>query len=391
MKAATLINKVIRARTNAATLYHQMRHLRLFAKRIGRILKDRQSQQPATDQNTIETITEIAESLRQCEICLQQIEEELNPLDVMGTKYRSPDFLARIKWVCSEPFIRSQQSLIATHLDNLNLDLKILQSLDQSATLNAIRALARALTQNASDQQVNLSHLERPGPDDDAPTHINEPPSDSEDPVSELSKYCPECQRLNIVIPDSDLTIAVKYRQADRVQQLISEGQDATIEDPYKWSLLHHSTHLVDVQTTFALLEAPSLRELVDAKTRDCFTALMHVAGQADADGSWEIAEALIRSGSDVNIQDESEDKRTALWWAVDGSYSTNRERLINILVRAGANVDSVRSGKLENQAKMYSALETAAERADEGNEEVGEAQKDGIRRRLTEVLTNDG
>ena len=332
---------------------------------------------------------EIAESLKRCEVCLQVIEAELDPLDVMGTKARPPEFGKRIKWVCSQAFIRSQQNLIDTHLDNLKLDLAILQSLDQSATLSAVRALTRALTNNASDQQVNLEHLERPDSDGDVPSPVNEPSSDDEDLEPDVSKHCPGCQRLNMTIPDTALAMAVKHRQASKVPKLITEGEDPTIKDPNEWSLLHHSTHLVDLQTTRALLEALSSQEFVDARTRDGYTALMHVAGQADADGSCEIADELIKRGSQVNIKDHSEDSRTALWWAVDGGYSKNRERLVEILVDNGAIVTPIRTGKLANQAKKYAILAEAAEREELGDDE--ENEKDGLKHRLSKVFTNDG
>ena len=352
------------------------------------MLKDRQRQERRPDQNTKDTILEIAESLKRCEVCLQVIEAELDPLDVMGTKARPPDFGKRIKWVCSQDFIRSQQNLIDTHLDNLKLDLAILQSLDQSATLTAVRALTRALTNNASDQQVNLEHLERPDSDGDVPSAINEPSSDDEDLEPEVSKHCPGCQRLNLTIPDTALAMAVKHRQATKVPKLISEGEDPTIKDPNEWSLLHHSTHLVDVQTTCALLEALSTPEVIDARTRDGYTALMHVAGQADTDGSCEIADELLKRGSQVDLKDHSEDNRTALWWAVDGGYSKNRERLIGILVHNGALVTPVRSGKLANQAKKYAILAEAAERQDLGGDD--DDQKDGLKHRLSKVFTNE-
>ena len=353
------------------------------------MLKDRQRQERRPDQNIKDTIMEIAESLKRCEVCLQVIEAELDPLDVMGTRARPPDFGKRIKWVCSQAFIRSQQNLIDTHLDNLKLDLAILQSLDQSATLNAVRALTRALTNNASDQQVNLEHLERPDSDGDAPSPVNEPTSDDEDLDEELSKHCPGCQRLNMTIPDAPLAMAVKHRQASKVQQLVSGGHDATIRDPNEWSLLHHSTHLVDVQTTYALLKALSSPEFVDARTRDGYTALMHVAGQADTDGSYDIADELIKRGSDVNTKDHSEDRRTALWWAVDGGYSKNRERLVDFLVDHGAIVTPVRNGKLKNQAKKYAILAEAAEREEFDDDE--DDGKDGLKHRLSKVFTNDG
>lgn len=353
------------------------------------MLKERQTQERPTDRNTRDTIAEIAESLKRCEVCLMVIEAELDPLDVIGTRDRPPDFSKRIKWVCSQGFIRSQQNLIDTHLDNLKLDLAILQSLDQSTTLNAIRALTRALTNNASDQQVNLQHLQRPDSDGDAPSPVNDPSSDDEDLESEGSKHCPGCQRLHMTIPETHLARAVKHRQASKVQQLISAGEDPTIKDSNEWSLLHHSTHLVDVQTTCALLEAMSSPDFIDARTRDGYTALMHVAGQADTDGSYEIADELVKRGSDVNTKDHSEDRRTALWWAVDGGYSKSRERLVEYLVDHGAIVTPVRNGKLKNQAKKYAILADAAGREDFGDDEDDE--KDGLKHRLSKVFTNEG
>ena len=129
----------------------------------------------------------------------------------------------------------------------------------------------------------------------------------------------------------------------------------------------------------------------------------MLVAGQADEDDSLGITEELINARCNLNLEDESEDSRTALWWAVDGSHSKNRERLVDILVENGALVTPVRNGKLKNQARTYASIERAARRegiarrrssaaiddtADAPDSTSGE--KESIRRRLSKVFTND-
>lgn len=361
---------------------------------------DRQGHGGIKDGNVKETIAAIEESLKECEICLKLIEQELDPLDVIGTDDRPAKFTKRIKFVCSQSFIKAQQSLIDTHLANLKLDFDILQTLDQAATHKALKNLIRALVRSASGQQRNLSDLELPESDADPPSAGDEPPDEAElEP--EPSKQCPVCQRLNALIPDTPLAIAVKHRESDSILPLIAEGYDVTATDANEWTLLHHSTHLLDESTTYRLLEATSSPQFLNAQTKDGHTALMHVASQADADGSYEIASELLCKQCNVKIEDFSEDKRTALWWAVDGSHSKNRERMVDLLINSGATVTAVRDGKLQEQARTYPRIEQAAKlesgteqpAATSGRRRSSAASKDGkdsIGRRLTKVFTHD-
>ena len=248
------------------------------------MLKDREEQGLTTDENTKDTIKEIAESLLQCEVCLKVIEEELKPLDVMGTSHRPPDFRARIHFVCSESFIKSQQNLIDTHLDNLKLDLAILQSLDQSATHNAVRDLTRVLTRNASDQQVNLGNLPRnPDPESDPPSPTNDPSSDEEDPDPDSSSHCEGCRRINNIIPGTPLAIAVKYRQPSSVEQFIAEGHDVGITDANKWTLpppLYPSRRSQEYLTLATSYFFPRLRRCEEHRTTHCSHASSRSGGR---------------------------------------------------------------------------------------------------------------
>ena len=391
MKAGKLIRKVIQARTDAAVLHHKMKHMRLLAERLARVLQEKERDKTLKqDRNFQETVAAIGEELKQCLVCLQIIEEELDPLDVLGTQHRPPSFGKRIKFVTSQSYIKTQQSAIDAQLAILSLNYDMLRDFGQSATRNevretrnALRDLTRVLTRNASDQQVNVSNLERPESDQDPPSPVNDPTSDEDDPEPELTRYCPGCQRLNTIIPDTPLAFAVKHRQAKLIPKLIANGHDLTIIDANKWTLLHHAADQLDQPATHHILEAESSPDFVDAKTSEGLTALMYVAGQAGINGSYETAAELISKRCDVNLKDDSEDKRTALWFAVNGSAEGQRKRLVDLLVNSGAVTAPILDGSMKEKAKAYSSILDAAQ-----NEQPPE--KEGLMRRLSKVVTNE-
>lgn len=298
-----------------------------------------------------------------------------------------PDFGRRINFVCSAKFITGQKDLIKTHIDNLTIDILLLQSLDQTSTLERLKHLDKALVRNASAQRLALDNLGQPESDNEAPEPNRELSGDESETELDLSQRCQKCLLWKTIVPETPLEMAVKHREADRVRDLVPtvKREELTIRDADDWTLLHHATHLVDYATVTHILSRNEALEpqFLNAQAKDGATALVHTAAQADADDSYKIADELVRNNCDVNISDLSDDNRTALWWAVNGAHSKHRERMVDLLVQQGATVTSVRTGNLQEQAKRYPSIEEAFKKEDTG--------RDGFGRRLTKVLTSDG
>lgn len=388
--------------------------MRSLAARIGRFLKSRQKDGPLKDPTAKATIDAILESLTECGECLTGIEVLLEPLAVPPTGDRPADFGKRINFVCNASYIKRQQDLIKTHVDNLTVDLILLQSLDQSATLKRLQKLSTALVGNAQAQRSTLGQLSFPESEEDIPLSRDLSSDESEEEL-DLQQGCQECRRRNTLVPDTPLAIAVKHQASDSVETLTQSATAAefNVRDAEDWTLLHHATHLTNLAITTHLLSHPeaSRDTFLNAQTKDGQTALMLLAAQTDAKDSERIAEELITRRCDVSIQDFSEDSRTALWWAVDGSHSRQRQSMVELLIRHGSMATAVRDGKLRDKAKKYPIIEEAAKLEEKaaqqqqrratvdepgdgrnGDDEAGgdaNQRKDSLGRRLTNVFSD--
>ena len=400
VRTARLIQEVIEARAEADVLHHKTIHLQELTKKIHMVLEIRQAQRTLTPTPLLRSIES---SLKECGKSVRLLQVKLEPLAVPGGRRRGTGFAHRIEYVCSQNFIRSQESVIGTYIDILTLDFILLQNLDQSAarrvqieTLAAVQGLALTLGGNATDAQADLfqpthdetleitESLEPETPPEQDPGE-NATAGDRDAPILDFVNVCPECRKRNIIVPEGALAIAVKHRTATHVKDIIkADDTDMSVRDAEDWTLLHHAAHAVDLEIVEALLDNPKGRALIDDVTQQRQTALMLVAQQVEVSDSLAIARVLINFGCNVNIKDSSDSERCALYFAVDGPKTERREDFVNLLSESGSELAWVRKN-LQDKFKRYPDLE---DRFQEEAAPEEAAKEDSRIRRLSRVLT---
>ena len=399
--AVKLIKKVIRAEAEAQALRHGIEHLGTLAQSVGKVLRHRREQRgkvepPSAEKDVLKTTKE---SLVECRTCLKLLCDQLKPYDDGRGRGTLEKMSAGFKFVNSEPFIRSQLSIINTHLQNLTLSVTLLNSLDhidstrqlqeQNRYIREVRTLLQAVVRRAGDEQSSLAELyevdiaEVRDSDQALEDQISEDDTAGEENDAEIdvTRRCEECWKRNLPVPDSPLAIAVKHKEADIVRGILESPEvvDIRIRDAEDWTLLHYAAHNADLETLSALLESSVGRapEFVNATSKEGQTALMQVAKQADTDQSLELAKVLIDHGCDLDIEDDSDIGnsseegsaigRSALYFIIDGPKTPNRERLVELFVGKGANKTIIQETYPE-KAAYYPALREESQKRDRGS-----------------------
>ena len=419
IQTAGLVQQVYRAGKDADDLYCKVKHLHTVSKLVSRVLKNRQQSCPPTSwsEDERDVQTSIFESLEECNSCLIMLDQCLLPLQTKASGEGHLRIASRFNYVFDKPFISRQTELIKTQIDILKVNLDLVNLLDNGRILEAVRPI-RQLNQEVANQALQQGNKIMadfvPKETQDAinherersrPSSVSAIDSDSEnqDPHFSIENGCPECKQRGSPVPDTSLAIAVKYKQPASVKYWIDRGEDVKVEDKDKWTLLHHATHRVDPESVKYLLRTPEASGLLDAQTTDGQTALMHVASYVETEGSYEIAEAFIQSHCSIDLNDYSEDHRTALYFAVNGSKTDNRQNFIRLLVDNGATVSPVWD-QLKGQCKAYEVLQRRKDVEARQKKEQEQRRPSGgvsppnrkssfvgsMSRKLSKVFTND-
>lgn len=119
------------------------------------------------------------------------------------------------------------------------------------------------------------------------------------------------------------LSIAASYGSEEVVVQLLTYKPDVNLANKYGWTPLKKAVNNGRLNVAKILLAAGAC---VDQQDDEGYTPLMNV------DKNHEIAQLLLQHGADVNHQ-AFKDGTTALILAV----TNNRERLVTVLIAAGA------------------------------------------------------
>jgi hypothetical protein len=404
--AVALIKKAVAAEAEAEALQHRTEHLESLAKSVGKVLRYRKKRQG--DRNLpsaeIDIIKTIKGSLLECQTCLRFICEKFAPYAEQRKRGTLDKLSKGFKFIRSESFIESQEKIINTHLQSLTLAVTLLNNLDhsegasqqqqQGQYLREVRSLVEAIVRQVVDEQSSVFDLlggdaggqpSSPRFDD-----IDETEDDFADEQSEhevdLQNRCPECWKRNLPVPDTALAIAVKREQSESVRGILEtcEEEDIMVRDAEDWTLLHFAAHKADLETLCVLLDSSIGRtaDFVNAKSKEGQTPLMQIAKQADAEKSLKIAEELIAHGCDIDTEDESEIGRSALYFAVDGPKTSNRERLVDMLIENGARKADMWE-KFPEKASFYPAL-----REQSPNRERKESTSSTITRKLSKAFS---
>lgn len=118
------------------------------------------------------------------------------------------------------------------------------------------------------------------------------------------------------------LIIAASHGKADIVRALIDRGAYPNIADADGWTALMYAAQTDDVETTQALLNAPTI--IIDKRKTDGATALIIAATHGNAD----VVKALINRGANPNVADD--DGRTLLMHAAGQDDPTTVQVLLS-------------------------------------------------------------
>ncbi|KAJ9605871.1 hypothetical protein H2200_009720 [Cladophialophora chaetospira] len=379
-KAVKLIKRVLQADVEAEALQHRTEHLESLAKSVGKVLRYRKKQRgdaqpPPAEKDIIKTIKG---SLVECRTCLKVICDRLKPYAEQKERGTLDKMSTGFKFVNSQAFIESQEKIISSHLQNLTLLVTLLNNLDhiddtrqrqeQGRYLREVRTLVEAVVRQVVDEQSSVfrlleadasEHQGSPSPEDMDDIE-SDPESDGGSSKIEMERRCPECWKRNLPVPDTPLAIAVKREQSEIVRGILEtcEDKDIMITDAEDWTLLHYAAHKADHATVCVLLESSVgwAPDFIDARSKDGQTALMQIAKQADQEKSLELAKELIAHKCNLDAEDDSSIRRSALYFAIDGPKTTNRERFVDYLVERGAQKATL-SEKYPEKASDYLAL----------------------------------
>ena len=379
-KAVKLIKRVLQAEAEAEALQHRTEHLESLAKSVGKVLRYRRKQRgdaqlPPAEKDIIKTIKG---SLTECRTCLKVICDKLKPYEEQKERGTLDKMSTGFKFINSETFIESQEKIISSHLQNLTLLVTLLNNLDhiddshqrqeQGRYLREVRTLVEAVVRQVVDEQSSVFRLLEADADDHqgspSPEDVDGIESDSESDDGslkiDLESRCPECWKRNLPVPDTPLAIAVKREQSEIVRGILEscEEKDIKITDAEDWTLLHYAAHKSDHATVCVLLESSVgwAPDFIDARSKDGQTALMQIAKQADQEKSLELAKELIAHDCNLDTEDDSNIGRSALYFAIDGPKTPNRERFVDLLVGKGAQKATL-SDKFPEKARDYPAL----------------------------------
>jgi ankyrin repeat protein len=152
--------------------------------------------------------------------------------------------------------------------------------------------------------------------------------------------------RIDTLSPNTPLMLAIKSNQPAFVDLFLSHRADITVVDDAKWGLLHHAVWRNCVESLLTLLEKTKAMNLnldLDARCAVNWTALMHLAQNAQRSSNFRLAQILLDHGADVNVTDVC--GYSALYYAITmGTGSSQRNNFIRLLLERGVNVEAVRS-----------------------------------------------
>lgn len=170
---------------------------------------------------------------------------------------------------------------------------------------------------------------------------------------------------------------AVKYGEAGQLKVLAAEGHDITAKHAEQWTVLHHAAHKLDHFAVRQILEIEARTEFLNAKTDQGFTALMYAARLSSAESSVMVARELLEGGCDVNVADESEDHRTALYLVVEDSKTDTRQMWVELLLDKGARIAPIQKRipkRFENYPILAKKLKEQKQQNSDGQPDAGEA-----------------
>lgn len=159
---------------------------------------------------------------------------------------------------------------------------------------------------------------------------------------------------INASAPNTPLAVAVKRNHASIAKYLMEGGADAHVVDADNWTLIHHAVYNNVYDALLVLLHCNRMESLgidLEAQSSQGKTALMHAAEKAWQPQSYDVAKAMITHDANVNATDRI--GRSALFFAINGPRTANREKFAKLLLDNGAYIESVPQKKV----KQYPTL----------------------------------
>lgn len=151
-------------------------------------------------------------------------------------------------------------------------------------------------------------------------------------------------------VRSDSLMTAVKMKnprtQIGRVRALL-RTEEICVRDGDDWTLLHHAVLQENVPLLRLLLQQPKIceRAYLDARNSSGHTALMESSKRSDHQRGSQLAHLLLEHNCDVNVFDDSEQRRSALYFVVQRPANDYSISVANALLVRKADVLPILKG----------------------------------------------
>lgn len=146
----------------------------------------------------------------------------------------------------------------------------------------------------------------------------------------------------------------VRTRNIDEVRRLLesSSPEEIRVRDENDWTVLHHAVLQGDVPMLKLLLQRSEIcdPEYLNARNRSGCTALMDACRKADQERWSRLAHILLEFDQcKVNIKDDTDQERSALYFVVERPANKSSTSVANALLKKKADILPVFEGLSHN------------------------------------------
>lgn len=171
-------------------------------------------------------------------------------------------------------------------------------------------------------------------------------------------------------VESSNILEEIRKRNIDKVEQILetSPPENIRVRDKDDWTVLHYAVLQGDVSLLELLLQRPEIRdpEYLNAKNSSGYTALMDACRKADQARWSKLAHLLLGVDQcEVNIRDDTDQKRSALYLVVERPPNKSSTSVANALLNKNADIVPVFEGLPHNTgyAEVNKAIQALKQR----------------------------
>lgn len=374
-----VVANIANAQKEAQTWLEKLRLIKEVNENIAILLKSREIGNRISKPPDFAPYLEdrIKNSIESCNSCLKEMLKKLQT-DKKGLR---AILTGHLKAYVNISFIKSQERITDMHLNYVSLSLTLLHCVDQAVTNERIRSTQESVKAMHRLLETMTSLQTRTQVQSEAISGTNEPeieissgeiegddtieteagPSmvpDRLDP-DQLEIPSTEEERAALLKPAvKTIMIAVQMGNVEAVTSLLHVSEDSQslyAVDVENWNVLHHAARIKSPEILRLLLEAGLKNEqrYLDMMTRQAETPLMVAAKHAGSAGpeAFEMVEMLVSSRCNVNAKNEAD--QTALYFAIEDLPFPESEKIADMLVENGADIEIVKQ-RMPEQVRKY-------------------------------------